>query len=379
MQRNRIEKEERQLKGVNLAPDVTKLQLGMFTRLENWVPGKITSIKKKRGVRCLDNECGPTLEMHGPFFDCSFCDPAAPGALTGFHHDIEFVGTASSHGSSWGRVGPDGTIFVLRTDSGTGGGNAPYNDPSTKLLKIDGQTNAITEIAKIAPVELIPAVNTSIGHSDEDSYLFSDNASFHYYYSVNRNQRTRFSAVVGSQNSGGWDRRGGRMFILGRTLSTRVLAEYLDSGGADTLQPVQRSFDMTAISTGLSGVQYLPDNNSVYVGDNSPGVVRRVPVSTFNSVAETITLGVTLIDAFWVLSPTVIYFYKRAAALADIELFRWTSGITVKLATVTFPSKIGAGVRENILKAANCRFYEGCSRTDSLETINIHFTSEYKN
>jgi len=69
--RNRNDQETNKLYGVNLAIDETKLGLGWFERLENWAPGDILSLKKKRGVRLLDATTA-TLESGGPFTaDCT--------------------------------------------------------------------------------------------------------------------------------------------------------------------------------------------------------------------------------------------------------------------------------------------------------------------
>jgi hypothetical protein len=53
MLRNRTEKEENLLHGVNLIANPTKLQLGYFTLLQNWIPSKRYKIKKKRGPATL--------------------------------------------------------------------------------------------------------------------------------------------------------------------------------------------------------------------------------------------------------------------------------------------------------------------------------------
>lgn len=53
MLRNRIEKEEHLLRGVNLVANSTTLVLGYFTKLQNWVPAKKYKVKKKRGVTAL--------------------------------------------------------------------------------------------------------------------------------------------------------------------------------------------------------------------------------------------------------------------------------------------------------------------------------------
>ena len=56
MLRNRKEQETSEIKGVSLAEDVEDLELGRFESLENWVPGDVYSIKKKRGVAALSTD-----------------------------------------------------------------------------------------------------------------------------------------------------------------------------------------------------------------------------------------------------------------------------------------------------------------------------------
>lgn len=53
MLRNRQDIETDQLKGVMLAADAMKIEPGRFVRLENWIPGGVSSVRKKRGVIAL--------------------------------------------------------------------------------------------------------------------------------------------------------------------------------------------------------------------------------------------------------------------------------------------------------------------------------------
>lgn len=64
MLRNRTEKEEKLIKGVNLATHPTKLQLGYFTLLQNWIPAKKYKIKKKRGVELLTGGGATVVQPH---------------------------------------------------------------------------------------------------------------------------------------------------------------------------------------------------------------------------------------------------------------------------------------------------------------------------
>lgn len=54
MLRNRKDTDVTKLRGVDLSRTPTKLDSGLFEHLENWVPGQLYSMKKKRGVELLE-------------------------------------------------------------------------------------------------------------------------------------------------------------------------------------------------------------------------------------------------------------------------------------------------------------------------------------
>lgn len=56
MIRNRKDIEVLKLNGVDLSYTPSKLDSGKFERLENWVPGQLYSMKKKRGVEALSSD-----------------------------------------------------------------------------------------------------------------------------------------------------------------------------------------------------------------------------------------------------------------------------------------------------------------------------------
>lgn len=64
--RNRQEKEESLIRGVNLMAHPLKLQLGYFTSLTNWIPSKKWKIKKKRGVATFTSAFSPPLSFPEP-------------------------------------------------------------------------------------------------------------------------------------------------------------------------------------------------------------------------------------------------------------------------------------------------------------------------
>ncbi|MFA6082662.1 MAG: hypothetical protein WC773_04640 [Patescibacteria group bacterium] len=53
MLRNRTETEEIKLKGVDLVSEDADVKLGSFVLLQNYIPTKIFSLQKKRGVVAL--------------------------------------------------------------------------------------------------------------------------------------------------------------------------------------------------------------------------------------------------------------------------------------------------------------------------------------
>lgn len=65
---NRKEAETQKLLGVVLDTDETKLPLGAFIKLQNWTPGLLLSVRKKRGVARLDGSI-PSLTV-GSFTAC---------------------------------------------------------------------------------------------------------------------------------------------------------------------------------------------------------------------------------------------------------------------------------------------------------------------
>ena len=64
---NRTEAEAQRLKGVDLFDDSSDVELGMFTSLVNWVPGKLYSLKKKRGVDVAPGGAMLPISVVNPF------------------------------------------------------------------------------------------------------------------------------------------------------------------------------------------------------------------------------------------------------------------------------------------------------------------------
>jgi hypothetical protein len=145
----RVKNEESKLRGVNLAVSPLKLKPGMFISLENWIPGKLHKIKKKRGVVQLSSSV-PTLRFpHACGFEgvppsLSFeCDHDCPvGQFAEAEVEVEFTEESAPAGPA------------IRIDSGSTSdaffGLAAIYDPATFILSLvffDGE--AVDETATL--------------------------------------------------------------------------------------------------------------------------------------------------------------------------------------------------------------------------------------
>jgi hypothetical protein len=96
MIQGRQEKEAVQLRGVSCVIDDTKADLGIFERLENWipVPEGVYSVQKKRGVQALSNvppavvvpttnDCPTEIPIPGAPFGGEFPDGNTDGSGPG--------------------------------------------------------------------------------------------------------------------------------------------------------------------------------------------------------------------------------------------------------------------------------------------------------
>jgi len=103
MLRNRNEKETLKLRGVDLSTNASKLELGKFTQLANWIPGKLYSIKKKRGpIQLVSSEtvqfptesCTPGGPPATPLLTpaCGFICPLRQYAQVVYHDSTDSIG-----------------------------------------------------------------------------------------------------------------------------------------------------------------------------------------------------------------------------------------------------------------------------------------------
>src|SRR5678809_654415 len=103
MLRNRKDIETDKLKGVTLAADPIKLEFGRFVHLENWIPGKLYSIKKKRGpIQLVSSEtvqfptesCTPGGPPATPLLTpaCGFICPLRQYAQVVYHDSTDSIG-----------------------------------------------------------------------------------------------------------------------------------------------------------------------------------------------------------------------------------------------------------------------------------------------
>jgi len=103
MLRNRNEKETLKLRGVDLSTNASKLELGKFTQLANWIPGKLYSIKKKRGpIQLVSSEtvqfptetCTPGGPPPSPLLTpaCGFICPLRQYSQVVYHDSTDSIG-----------------------------------------------------------------------------------------------------------------------------------------------------------------------------------------------------------------------------------------------------------------------------------------------
>lgn len=183
MLRNRKEQTEPKLVGVNRVADPTKLKLGTFQALQNWIPAKRYKIKKKRGVEALvDSPPTPVIPTN-----CGVCISAVPAAQdlpTVCCYDNTTVwGLASDLSGSLNYVNPADLSFWATSGLGSGFGSGPYPDDPTIKWKLwaSAAACALTDISSTlavpftgftADIQASQAAQAGrSGHSDEKSYV----------------------------------------------------------------------------------------------------------------------------------------------------------------------------------------------------------------
>lgn len=184
MLRNRKEQTEPKLVGVNRIADPTKLKLGTFQSLQNWIPSKRYKIKKKRGVEALVNEVTLLTPLR-----CSGCpEGTLPEAqalpvlccydnLTGQWSLV--AGTAGTISY----VNPTDQSFWCTSAEASGFSSGPYPDGAGIKWKLwknaadcgltdISSTEAVAFTGHTANIQATQGAQAGCsGHSDEKSYL----------------------------------------------------------------------------------------------------------------------------------------------------------------------------------------------------------------
>lgn len=271
MLNNRKESEVKALRGVITAIDAPKLQFGQFTSLQNWVPAKKTSIKKKRGVALLDNAPGELLNFQQNW-TCGECTPE-PASQT-------FTLLASVYPSSVGfgncnfntgriHTFDDGSdeIYTYIYDMGASGA---YSDPRNGLIKINIAANGQFTYAllpKVPPIDDGGTGNTSTqGKSDVNN---------RYGY---------FPGIFGSNNVQLFDVQTNQAFLMGPVPSSMVSNDSATTWGSGKVS-------LAGITANFFWAEH---KGSVYMSGRrhgSEGVVVRWDAATGTALEWTDTLN----------------------------------------------------------------------------------------
>ena len=184
MLRNRKEQSERKLTGVNRVADPSKLKLGTFQALQNWIPAKRYKIKKKRGPQPLLD----TAEVLTPTLCSALCNDTTLRGQQSLTQVVAFdqANSTTSPGlnarSSWGYISPDGEVTTLYGDATCDSGNMDYGSLATPPAPpicvqlnhyIDGVSTVHDYPTIIDSTFGNPAINTRCGTSDEPCYNFN--------------------------------------------------------------------------------------------------------------------------------------------------------------------------------------------------------------
>ncbi len=183
MLRNRKEQDEPKLTGVNRVADPSKLKLGTFQALQNWIPAKRYKIKKKRGVEALvDSPPTPVVPTN-----CGVCQSAFPEAQdlpsACCYINNDWGDLSNNDAGSLSYAAPDGTFWcTVSEQTGVGSGPYPVATPTQTWYLLE-PTDPVTDcdLQEVTAVPLdgftanFEATQTAqagrSGHSDEKSYV----------------------------------------------------------------------------------------------------------------------------------------------------------------------------------------------------------------
>jgi len=180
MLRNRQDVEERKLVGVNRVADPTKLKLGTFSELANWIQAKRYKIKKKRGPVLLSGDEDITIPT-----GCieTSCTDATERGQASISIEDRFDNFNSHPGSvnlkaSWGYISSFEEVFVLVVPVDISGG--AYSDGVAQINHFE--TPAVLSHPPLIVPDGGGASGASVGTSDENIYVRKLNEHMHSYY-----------------------------------------------------------------------------------------------------------------------------------------------------------------------------------------------------
>jgi len=172
MLRNRQDVEEKKLVGVNRVADPTKLKLGTFSELANWIQAKRYKIKKKRGPELLSGDEDITIPSPCTI-EISCADSTARGQQslfleTRFDQQSSFPPNGNLR-TSWGYITAAEEVWALIGEASCAGGNMTYQSTCCQLNRWQTPLSVVHPDL-IEPNPLNPAINTLTGTSDEPIY-----------------------------------------------------------------------------------------------------------------------------------------------------------------------------------------------------------------
>ena len=191
MLRNREEEETNNLKGVITAVHDEDIKLGQFTRLENWIPSKVTAIKKKRGGVAFTST---PVSVTAPSFCASVCNDTSERGQqlitleTAFVQTTSFPGTPNLH-TSWGYIS-DGELYSLIGLNTCGGGNMTYNNTCCQINHYIDDVSALEEAILLPITSANAFVNTLIGTSDRPVWMHNSTTGIRAFYDIGTVQVT---------------------------------------------------------------------------------------------------------------------------------------------------------------------------------------------
>lgn len=258
MLRNRKNQEERNLIGVNRVADPTKLKLGMFESLQNWIPAKRYKIKKKRGPELLVS----TPNTINPLLCGGICPAEQPGAQTlpvvCCYLSDGWEDLSDNNSAALNYIAADQSFWhTVGEQSGFG---SPYPPSSPKKFYVlepvdpDGPSCDLQEVTPVALPGSITSANIEAtqtaqagrcGKSDEKSYILAlaqingGAGQTTMYFGETANVGVGLTSSINCGHGGAagtpWTKYGNDFFAVWRCIATEslYLAKWDVSVGGD--------------------------------------------------------------------------------------------------------------------------------------------------